>query len=640
MGFERFKPGSSQLRIRRYRYPVAFFLCIILASFVASPKAGFLTRLGSDLLIPYAASIAKTRTSDHASPVALVVIDEVTHQTPPFSETPEVAWTPYLGEIIKAIEDAGAGVIGLDMIFPKTISSRGLLPGYDRSFLQSLASAGRQGKLVLTETRLSDTTIRPYMGQVIAVGGSDNIRPAHLTPDADNIIRRHPAFQPLENGGEVYSFAAELSARVNAPPNNNILIDFTTPTENFPTYRFSDLYHCMQAGDRTIFDRFANKVVLIGTALDIEDRHVAANRLQKNKDFAIISLPCGDQRETPNTQGRASTAGVFIEARAVYTFINNTAPTSPGWVATFLLTLFLLLATVIAFLRLNPVYGFAVLTTSSALLWFTSAQMLADKVLLPFLPWAFCISILFILIYSYRVILEDQSKRWVTHAFRHYLNPELVRKLADDPDALRLGGERRRVVVLFADLTGFTTTSEDMKEDPEELVAHLNSFFRIIGENIELHHGYIDKFIGDAVMGVWGAPAEIQNPERFAIEAAIDCIKEINVWNLRSENKLKINMRIGISAGNVVAGNLGTPKRFNYTVIGDAVNRAARLEQENKRLKTTLLFDANIADQLPHQLSAKFIEEVVLRGQKSPTKLFTLDLTTEINAAHDADIGE
>ncbi|NOX95448.1 MAG: adenylate/guanylate cyclase domain-containing protein, partial [Alphaproteobacteria bacterium] len=531
MGFERFKPGSSQLWIKHYRYPVAFFLCVIFSALIASPQAGFLTRLGSDFLIPHAASIAKTRTTDLPSSIALVVIDEITHQTPPFSETPEVAWTPYLGEIIKAIEDAGAAVIGLDMIFPKTISSRGLLPGYDRTFLQSLASAGRQGKLVLTETRLSETTIRPYTGQVIAVGGSDNIRPAHLTPDADNIIRRHPAFQPLENGEEVYTFAAELSARVNALPSNAILIDFTTPVTNFPTYRFSDLYQCMQAGERHIFDRFANKVVLIGTALDIEDRHVAANRLQKDKDFPILSLPCGDKSTTLNELNRASTAGVFIEARAAYTFINNTAPTSPGWGATFLLTLFLLLVMATAFLRLNPIYGFAFLTAASAMLWFVSANVLANQTMLPFLPWLLSISLLFILIYSYRVILEDQSKRWVTHAFRHYLNPELVRKLADDPDALRLGGERRRVVVLFADLAGFTTTSEEMKDAPEELVAHLHSFFQIIGENIELHHGYIDKFIGDAVMGVWGAPIEISNPERSAIKAAIGCIKEINAWN-------------------------------------------------------------------------------------------------------------
>jgi adenylate cyclase len=640
LGFELFKFGANRQRIKRYRYPIAFFLCLLLAAFVASPNAGYLKRLGGDFLVPLASSITAARPINASSPVALVVIDEITHQTPPFSETPEVAWTPYLGEIITALDNAGARVIGLDMIFPKTISSRNLLPGYDRSFLQSLASAGRQGKLVLTETRLSDTAIRPYTGQVIAVGGSDNIRPAHLTPDADNVIRRHPAFLPLENGQKVRSFAAELSARTGVAPANDILIDFTTPVEEFPTYRFSDLYQCLQAGDMSVFNRFRDKVVLIGTALDIEDRHVSANRLQRDKDFPVLSLACGDESPMATIQHRASTAGIFIEARAAYSFIKNTAPSELGMGAAFSVSLLLFLAAAVVFLRVNPAFGFGFLSAAVATLWYASAYMLANKIMPPFLPWVFSLSILFVSIYSYRVILEDQSKRWVTHAFRHYLDPALVRRLADDPEALKLGGERRHVAVLFADLVGFTTTSEDMKETPEELVAHLNSFFQIIGERIESHQGYIDKFIGDAVMGVWGAPADISNPERCAIEAAIDCISEVIAWNALPENILKINMRIGVSAGDVVAGNLGTTKRFNYTVIGDAVNRAARLEQENKRLKTILLFDGIIADHLPPEFGAQFKEEVVLRGQKTPTKLYTLNLAAKNTDKYAIDTGE
>ena len=597
----------------------------MLTLLAASPRADYLTRLGGDFLIPFASTLATRNAADAPNPVALIVIDEVTHQTPPFSETPEVAWTPFLGNVITAVDNADAKVIGLDMIFPKSIAGRELLPGYDRSFLQALAHSGREGGLILSEARLSETQIRPYRGQEIAVGGADNIRPAHLTPDTDNVIRRHPAFLSLENGERVHSLAAELSARAGVIPKSDILLDFTTPASAFPTYRFSDIYTCIQSGELASLDVFRDKAVLIGTALDVEDRHVGANRLQRHKDFPILASPCGDASPNSAQPYRASTAGVYLEARAAYTFMMGAAlqPFSP--IATFFGTLIITLMAAFCFLRVSPVIGFTIMALAIAALWLSSAQLLASHMLTPFLPWAVAIAILFVSIYSYRVILEDQSKRWVTHAFRHYLSPALVQKLADNPDALKLGGERRRVAVLFADLAGFTSTSEALADKPEEIAAHLNAFFQIMSANIESHHGYVDKYIGDAVMGVWGAPVAIEDPEQRAIETAVACAKSIQEWNADAAHTIKMKMRIGVSAGDVVAGNLGSDKRFNYTVIGDAVNRASRLEQVNKRVNTMILFDDSIAHKLTPEIPTRFLKETTLRGQTRPTKLYTLN---------------
>ena len=210
------------------------------------------------------------------------------------------------------------------------------------------------------------------------------------------------------------------------------------------------------------------------------------------------------------------------------------------------------------------------------------------------------------------------------------MSPALVTQLASHPETLQLGGERRHVAVLFADLAGFTSTSEEMSERPEALVTHLNSFFEIMASNIQAHGGYIDKFVGDAVMGVWGAPVSMASPEIAAAEAAIACRDAIHSWNAKApdDKHLKINMRIGISAGEVIAGNLGSKDRFNYTVIGDAVNRAARLEQENKRLKTTILVDGAIAECLPPRFGARLLEEVPLRGQTTVTKIYALESET------------
>jgi len=595
-----------------------------MALFAASPPAAYLVRLGADFLIPLAAKLYQQRGETGDASVALVVIDEHTHQTPPFSETPEVAWTPFLGEVMTAIADADPAVIGLDMIFPKSIASRDIAPGYDRSFLQALTKINAQGNLVLAEVRLSDMPIRPYTGQEIAAGGPDNIRPVHLTPDRDNVVRRHPAWLPLENGGRVRSFAGELSARAGVEPEGEILIDYVAPTEYFPTYRFSDLFACLGAGDEAAFDVFRGKVVLIGTALDIEDRHVAGNRLQRNKDPKTLDVPCGrGPAQTAPPIYRASTAGVFVEARAVHTFLRETAPQTPSGFIIFISTLVYLAGLSFAFFRLSPVIGFALLGVTGAALWIFSASLFAGGVLTPIVPWVLSAFFLYVVLYGYRVILEDQSKRWVTHAFQHYLSPALVDQLAEEPEALRLGGERRRVAVLFADLAGFTTTSEEMADRPEALVAHLNSFFQIMAENIEAHDGYIDKFIGDAVMGVWGAPISVDEPEQQVLNAALACAAAVDAYNADKGDAMPIKMRIGLSAGNVIAGNLGSKDRFNYTVIGDAVNRAARLEQENKRLNTRILMDASIADRLPSEVAVQFVEETNLRGQTQVTKIFT-----------------
>ncbi len=628
MGFK--KPGESTFsrRAQQYRFPVAAGLCFIIALLAALPQAGYFVRLSGDFLTPLAAKFYQQQDELDNAPVALVVIDEITHQTLPFSETPEVAWTPFLGEVMTAIAAADPQVIGLDMIFPKSIAGRDIAPGYDRSFLQAMARISAQGKLVLAEARLSDLPIRPYTGQEIAVGGPDNIRPVHLTPDRDNVVRRHPAFLALEDGGRVPSFAAELSARGGVAVSHEILIDYITPADNFPTYRFSDLYACLQQGDAAVFESFRGKVVVIGTALDIEDRHVGANRLQRDKTSKILDVACGrGVVQTATAIYRASMPGVFVEARAVYTFLKTTAPQAPsGWFV-FFSTLIYLAGLGYAYFRLGPAAGFALLGVTAAVLWLISAVLLSRGVLAPIMPWIIGGSILYVVLYCYRVILEDQSKRWVMHAFEHYLNPALVSQLAEDPEALRLGGERRRVAVLFADLAGFTTTAEKMADRPEALVAHLNAFFQIMAENIEAHDGYIDKFIGDAVMGVWGAPASVDEPERCALSAAIACAEAVEAYNAGNSDGLAIKMRIGISAGEVIAGNLGSKDRFNYTVIGDAVNRAARLEQKNKQLNTQILMDASIAEHLPTETGVRFIEETQLQGQAQVTKIYTPEKT-------------
>lgn len=611
---------------KRYRWLTVAAAVLTLSGLVASPLADYPTRLGGDFLTP----LAETWAGDSGqSRVTLIVIDETTHNTPPFSETPEVAWTPYIGQVLGAVAEARPAVVGLNLIYPKSLDSRRLLPGFDRPFLEALHQLGRDGKLVMSEARLSESEIRPYRGQILAAGGDETLHPAHLAADWDDIVRRHLRALAREDGTSTLSFAAELATRAGAAPAGDIFIDFVTPPEAFSAYRLSDLYACVENGGADLAPLFEDRVVIVGTFLDIEDRHLAANRFSRRKAPPILATPCaGTFPAAAAESGRASMPGVMIEARAVHSFLENTAiRTLPRWQA-FLLSLAIFAGLAAIFVIAAPAISAAALPAALALLGLSGGYLLAGRTLVPALPWAFGAAVLFLGVNLYRVVVENRARRWVMHAFRHYLSPTLVRQLAEHPESLKLGGERRRVAVMFADLSGFTAFSEALAGEPERIVEHLNDFFEIVARTIGAHGGYIDKFIGDAVMGVWGAPIASDNPEVEAARAARACLKAIEARNAELAAvgaPQRFTVRIGLSAGETVAGNLGARDRFNYTVIGEAVNRAARLQAACKQHGRLSLADEEIVSRLGPEIPARFIAEGNLRGFSTPIRQYSLD---------------
>jgi class 3 adenylate cyclase len=318
----------------------------------------------------------------------------------------------------------------------------------------------------------------------------------------------------------------------------------------------------------------------------------------------------------------------MIEARAVHSFLENSAiKILPRW-QVFALSLAIFAALTAIFALAAPALSAAAMFASLALFALSGGYLLAERVLAPSLPWALGAVALFLGVNLYRVVTENRARRWVTHAFRHYLSPSLVRQLAEHPESLKLGGERRRVAVMFADLSGFTAFSESLAGEPERIVEHLNAFFEIVAQTIGAHGGYIDKFIGDAVMGVWGAPVAVENPEIEAAQAARACLKAIEARNAElaaAGAPQRFTVRIGLSAGEAVAGNLGARDRFNYTVIGDAVNRAARLQAACKEHGRLSLADEEIVSRLGPEIPAQFIAEGNLRGFSTPVRQYSLD---------------
>ena len=592
-----------------------------LAVVASAPFSDYAARLGMDLVLPLATAISGGDDAQDGD-VALILIDEPTHNAPPFSEIPDVAWTPYFAGILESVDAAEPKVMGFDIIFQKTLGTRDLIRGFDAPFLRAIRQSGRAGRLVMAELRLSDLDIRPYQAQINVVG-EQNLRSVQIIPDTDSVIRRHPTRFALEDGTTTTSFAAELAMRAGAadPGDKQFLINYLTPVKTIPAYRVADLHHCREAGRSDVFEAFRGKVVLIGTALDIEDRSLAANRFVRDRQPQIRDLDCGVQAPSTTAPARATVPGVLIQAFAVKTLLDDDAPEMIARRTGFGISAAIFLALGLMFFRLQPVIGAGVYVGAAALIWAAAGFALAAGIVAPVLSWVGGGAVLFAAVYSYRTFLEDQEKRWIRHAFQHYLSPALVDQLADEPDKLRLGGERRNAAVLFVDMAGFSTLTDELVDEPQTLAAQLNDFLSAIADAIDAHDGYVDKFIGDCVMGVWGAPIDTGHSEASAARATLACRRSVEDLNTSSQ---RFGLRAGLSTGDVIAGNLGSRNRFNYTVVGDAVNIAARLEPLSKEYGTTILADEPFAKALDDEFVLRPVDIVILRGRSGFSHVFEL----------------
>ena len=189
---------------------------------------------------------------------------------------------------------------------------------------------------------------------------------------------------------------------------------------------------------------------------------------------------------------------------------------------------------------------------------------------------------------THKFFTEEKEKRVIKGAFKQYLNPTLVEQLAQNPDSLRLGGGKKELTVLFSDIRGFTSISEGLT--PEQLVHIINTYLSSMTKIILTNNGLVDKFIGDAIMAIFGAPLPFEEHPQMACTTALGMIEELlrvkPVW--QEEGFPEINIGIGINTGSMVIGNMGSEERFDYTVLGDSVNLASRLEGLNKEYGTNI----------------------------------------------------
>jgi len=209
-------------------------------------------------------------------------------------------------------------------------------------------------------------------------------------------------------------------------------------------------------------------------------------------------------------------------------------------------------------------------------------------------------------------------------AFIKYMPSELVKILIQTNQEAKIGGKEKNLVIMFTDIANFTSIAE--KVEPKELTLQLSEYFDVISNCISKFEGTVDKYIGDAVMAFWGAPLEIENPIEKAAIAIFEIKKEIDKLNKKWENQKKpiFITRIGLHYGKTLVGNIGSSKRMNYTIIGDSVNIASRLENINKIYGTQIIISEYVYKYIKNKFVVRYLDKIALKGKKEGIKIYEL----------------
>jgi adenylate cyclase len=240
---------------------------------------------------------------------------------------------------------------------------------------------------------------------------------------------------------------------------------------------------------------------------------------------------------------------------------------------------------------------------------------------------------IYISITLFKYFTEESEKRMVKGAFQRYLNPSVINKIIENPGLLKLGGEKKLLTVFFSDVRGFTSISEQLS--PEKLTSVLNEYFTPMTKLVLDSGGLLDKYIGDAMMAVWGAPVHLDNHADRALESSLLMLDQLKILQQKweSEGLPHLDIGIGLNTGEMVVGNMGSDQRFDYTVLGDSVNLGSRLESINKNYGTRIICSEFTVASLknPELFLLRELDIIRVKGKSEPVKIYEVMQYTESN---------
>ena len=222
---------------------------------------------------------------------------------------------------------------------------------------------------------------------------------------------------------------------------------------------------------------------------------------------------------------------------------------------------------------------------------------------------------------------ENRLKLQIKKQFEHYLEPKMVKKLQQNPNLLKLGGDTKELTFLFCDIRGFTPLSEKYQKNPAELTKVINKFLTPMTEIIMRNGGTIDKYMGDCIMEFWNAPIDTPKHKELAITSALEMMDKLDYLNNMNGfgDQNKINIGIGINTGKCIVGNMGSKQRFDYSVIGDPVNLASRLEGVSKNYDATLVVGEDTYRDISTLYNFKLLDEVQVKGKSNKVSIYTIE---------------
>ncbi|MDD5223154.1 MAG: adenylate/guanylate cyclase domain-containing protein [bacterium] len=376
-----------------------------------------------------------------------------------------------------------------------------------------------------------------------------------------------------------------------------MMVNFYGPGHTFPHYSASDV-----VTGKLDPALFKDKIVLVGaTAIGIYDI-----------------------RATPFS---AVFPGVEVHANIIENILHGDFLIQPSWIKVFDLVSILIIGLLLGLIlpRVRAAYGLIPVVAIALSYYGIDRYLFEIKGVIVSTVYPIAeIFFIFLGITFYKYLTEEKKRKQYREAFSRYVSASVVNEILKDPDRLKLGGERRTLTVMFTDIRGFTSISE--KLDPETVVHILNEYLTPMTEVVFQQGGMLDKYIGDAIMAVWGAPLTLPDHARRACITALEMMKRLKVlqqgWE---ERKLPpINIGIGVNTGPMSVGNMGSEMLFDYTVIGDSVNLASRLEGLNKEYGTNIIVSEGTYQETKDEFVFRVMDRVVVKGKKETVGIFEL----------------
>jgi adenylate cyclase len=452
-------------------------------------------------------------------------------------------------------------------------------------------------------------------------------------PDSDGVIRWAPLLVKLH--GEYYSplsisllqqyldwpmlslkiadFGVEAvrldNLLIPTDEAGRLLVNYLGPAKSFPHYSISDILH-----DRLSPDLFRNKIVIVGaTATGIYDLRV--------------------------TPFSAVYPGVEIHATVVDNILHQSFLVHSGVTKFIDLVIIVLLGLVVGFTipRISAVKGMLIIMLLLVLFVGANTYLFAAfNVWLNMIYPVMTMMMIYLAITVYRYVTEEREKKKIRGAFQYYLTASVINEMLKDPTKLKLGGDKKNLTVLFSDIRGFTTVSE--KLTPEDLVHLLNEYLTAMTDIVFKYEGLLDKYMGDAIMAVYGAPLDQPDHALRGCRTALDMLDALKDLQKKwaSEGRPILNIGVGLNSGDMVVGNMGSQMRFDYTVMGDSVNLGSRLEGINKEYGTNIIISESTYESVKDELVCRELDSVRVKGKKLPVKIFELICDKKDVGKHEA----